>query len=148
MFGLAQQTLAINKQALGRIVAAFERERVFISPLTQFGRAIVHDAFRGLFQLGNWISAFATTASCASNIGRGGRRRWRLRPTHRQFIRRMAGQFFGPLRLARLAHGRRNLGPRISRRTFQRRLDRLSRLDWRVFGRVNRHRIATFFSRC
>jgi hypothetical protein len=52
---LAQQTLAltINKQALGRIVAAFERGRVFISVPTQFGRAAVHDAFRRLFQIGN-----------------------------------------------------------------------------------------------
>jgi hypothetical protein len=52
---LAQQTLAltINKQALGRIVAAFERERVFISAPTQFGRAAVHDAFRRSFRIGN-----------------------------------------------------------------------------------------------
>jgi hypothetical protein len=53
IFGPAQQTPAINKQALGRIVAAFERERVFISAPTQFGRAIVHDAFRRSFQIGN-----------------------------------------------------------------------------------------------
>jgi hypothetical protein len=43
----------INKQALGRIVAAFERERVFISASTQFGRAAVHDAFRRSPQIGN-----------------------------------------------------------------------------------------------
>jgi hypothetical protein len=59
----------------------------------------------------------------------------------------MAGQFIRCSRLTRLTHGRRNLGPRISRRAFWRRLDRLSRLDRRVFGRIDRHRIATFFSR-
>jgi hypothetical protein len=53
IFGQGQQTPAINKQALGRIVAAFERERVFISAPTQFGRAAVHDAFRRSFQIGD-----------------------------------------------------------------------------------------------
>jgi hypothetical protein len=53
IFGLVQQTPTINKQALGRIVAAFKRERVFISAATHFGRAVVHDVFRRLFQTGN-----------------------------------------------------------------------------------------------
>jgi hypothetical protein len=36
----------MNKQALGRIVAGFKRERGFISAATQCARAAIHDVFR------------------------------------------------------------------------------------------------------
>jgi hypothetical protein len=75
IFWLALQAPAINKQALGRIVAASERERVFISAPTQFGRAAVHDAFRRSFQIRNWIAREARPKyyAHASDI------RWRWR---------------------------------------------------------------------
>jgi hypothetical protein len=43
---ICQQTLAINEQALGRIVASFKRELVFISDNAKRGCAFVHCAFR------------------------------------------------------------------------------------------------------
>ena len=46
-----QQTLAINKQALGRIVASIKRELVFISDSAKSGFALVHCAFRRSFQI-------------------------------------------------------------------------------------------------
>ena len=49
---LCQQTLAINKQALGRIVASFKREFGFISDNAKSGCAFVHCAFRRSFQIG------------------------------------------------------------------------------------------------
>jgi hypothetical protein len=45
IFGEAGQLPAINKQALGRIVAGFKRERGFISAATQRAWTAVHDAF-------------------------------------------------------------------------------------------------------
>ena len=44
---LNQQTRAINKHALGRIVAGFERDRGIISGTVLFCRVSVHRAFRG-----------------------------------------------------------------------------------------------------
>jgi len=44
-------TPAINKQALGRIVAAFKRESGFISSVARSECAFVHDAFSRLFQI-------------------------------------------------------------------------------------------------
>jgi hypothetical protein len=43
---VCQQALAINKQALGRIVAAFKRESGFISGNAKSESAFVHYAFR------------------------------------------------------------------------------------------------------
>jgi hypothetical protein len=43
---VCQQALAINKQALGRIVAAFKRESGFISGNAKSGSTFVHYAFR------------------------------------------------------------------------------------------------------
>jgi hypothetical protein len=46
-----QQTLAINEQALGRIVAAFKREPGFISVVAGSESAFVHWAFTRSFQI-------------------------------------------------------------------------------------------------
>jgi hypothetical protein len=48
---VGQQTLAINEQALGRIVAAFKREPGFIFENAKSGCAAVHYAFRRSFQI-------------------------------------------------------------------------------------------------
>ncbi len=64
-------TPAINKQALGRIVAAFKRESGFISKVARSACAFVHDAFRRLFQIGFcmllsvMLSFCSLAASCA-----------------------------------------------------------------------------------
>jgi hypothetical protein len=50
IFEEASQRPTINKQALGRIVAGFKRERGFISAATQCAWAAVHDAFTTPFQ--------------------------------------------------------------------------------------------------
>jgi hypothetical protein len=42
----AQQTAAMNEQALGRIVAGLKREGGFISAPTQSASAVVHGVFR------------------------------------------------------------------------------------------------------
>jgi hypothetical protein len=47
---VCQQTLAINEQALGRIVASFKPELVFISRTAKSGCVLVHFAFRSSFQ--------------------------------------------------------------------------------------------------
>jgi hypothetical protein len=48
---VCQQTLAINEQALGRIVASFKPELVFISGTAKSESALVHCAFRPSFQI-------------------------------------------------------------------------------------------------
>jgi hypothetical protein len=48
---ICRQTLAINEQALGRIVASFKPELVFISDDAKRGWAFVHCAFRRSFQI-------------------------------------------------------------------------------------------------
>ena len=48
---ICQQTLAINKQALGRIVASFKREPAFISEVAGSESAFVHCAFRRSFPI-------------------------------------------------------------------------------------------------
>ena len=48
---VCQQTMAINEQALGRIVASFKREVVFISDHAKSGCSLVHCVFRRSFQI-------------------------------------------------------------------------------------------------
>ena len=48
---VCQQTLAINEQALGRIVASFKPELAFISGTAKSECALVHCAFRPSFQI-------------------------------------------------------------------------------------------------
>ena len=134
--GLNQQTLTINGQALGRIVAGFKRERGFISrncaALTRDGSSRVHTT-------ANAPTCFAT--SCAHcRRWRGGTRR---DARHRQFVRQIPGQFIGACRFVGLTHRRRNFGPRISRRVFARGLAGLPGRRRRIFGRIDWHRIVT-----
>ena len=56
---VCQQTLTINEQALGRIVASFKRELVFISDDAKSGCALVHCAFRRSFQIGSFAFSLA-----------------------------------------------------------------------------------------
>src|ERR1700675_3277859 len=77
-------------------------------------------------------------------VGCGRRRTRSTRSPHRQFIRRVAWQFFRPRRFARLLHRRRHLGPWAARRAFLWWLGRLPRPDRRILLRFDRHYSATF----
>ncbi len=149
---ICQQVLTINKQALGRIVAAFKPELVYISDDAKSGCVSVHCAFRSSFQIcvlqfaacGYWQhSGYRVGLRCRqfdmSRIGRGRGGVRSLRSAHRQFARCLARQLVWRGRLIRLLHGGRHLGPRSSGRIFRRWLRRLAGPDRRVLWRVDRH---------
>jgi hypothetical protein len=142
--------VAINEQALGRIVASFQGVFVFISENAKLHCGSVHDAFRGSFKTvlshcpcdisasPNQSGSMCWHAS-ALHIGRSRREARSLRAAHRQFVRYLARQFLGPRRFARILHRRRDLGAGTSRRAFLRRFHRFSGLDRRILLRIDRH---------
>ncbi len=123
---VCQRTLAINEQALGRIVASSKRELVFISGNAESGCAFVHCAFRRSSQMA--VSHFPLRPFAAPWTG--------VRPGCREVD--ISSQSFKS-KPVRFLHGRWYLGPRAPGRFFRRRLRRLSRLDRRILLRIDRH---------
>ncbi len=125
-------------------MAAFTGGREFISDHGKSRCAIVHCAFRPSFRIELFQLTPQSQQSTSGRRRRARRSRW---TSHRQFVRYTAGQFFRSRRFAGLLHRRRHLGPRISRRTFLRRLGRLSRLDRGILKRIVWH-FALFKFQC
>jgi hypothetical protein len=73
-------------------------------------------------------------------VGRRRRAGRSRRTPHRQFLGRVARQFLGAWRFARLAHRRRCLRLRISWWSFRRGFDWIAGRRRRDFGRLDRHR--------
>jgi hypothetical protein len=143
--------VTINSQPLGRNVAAAKRSGSFILPAQGVTRALVHDAFRGRFQIVvphcplrhiGMPDSHRLRRSVGRRIGRRGpvgAARWNL-------VRYLARQFIRPRRRPGFAHRRGNLRPRIARRRLSWRLGWLAwRCRWN-FGRLDRHCVATFIN--
>jgi hypothetical protein len=77
--------------------------------------------------------------SWCSDIGRRVRWGWSVRPTHRKFIRQLAGQLVRARRLPRVVRWGRHLRARIAGRNSGRWLGRSARRCRWNFGRFSRH---------
>ena len=132
----AVSVTAINKQALGRNVAAFKRRILFLfqrQARVLLPLFIAHSGDRFKLQVlhcpPSAVQARPDSDPAPNPANRRCRYRSRdrgrvrsIRSAHRQFIRRVPRQLFRPWRFAGILHRRRHLGPWTSRRAFLRRL--------------------------